>query len=105
MICGCFVLGACARSMSVGPLRAGVAAANDERWEEAVRFWTQALEKDPGSAAVHNNLAVAYEKQGDWPAAARAYEEAMRLEPTNAVIRGNYEAFKARLDASKRRRP
>ncbi len=97
----CLALGACARRLSVGPLRAGVAAANDERWDEAIRFWTQALEQDPQSAAAHNNLAVAYEKRGDWPAAAGEYEEAVRLEPDNALIRGNYEAFKARLDAGR----
>lgn len=96
---------ACARNLSLGPLRAGVAAAADERWEEAVRYWRQALAQDPRSAAAHNNLAVAYEKTGDWAAAAREYEDAMRLDPTNTLIRGNYETFKARLDASRRKRP
>lgn len=105
VIGGCLAVGACAGSLSVGPLRAGVAAANDERWDEAVRFWRQALERDPRSAAAHNNLAVAYEKQGDWPAAAAEYEEAARLDPDNALIRGNYEALKARLEAARGRRP
>jgi Tfp pilus assembly protein PilF len=105
LIAAGLALGACARSLSVGPLRAGVAAANDERWDEAVRYWKQALQLDPKSAAAHNNLAVAYEKLGDWPAAAKEYEEAMRLDPKNAQIRGNYEAFQGRLDAARGKRP
>lgn len=104
IVAACLSFAACARSLSVGPLRAGVAAADDEKWDEAVVFWKQALVQDPGSAAAHNNLAVAFEKQGDWDAAAKEYEEAVRLEPRNALIRGNYESFKGRVDAAKRRR-
>ncbi len=104
IVSACLSFGACARSLSVGPLQAGVAAANSEKWDEAVRFWKEALVQAPGSAAAHNNLAVAYEKQGDWTAAAKEYEEALRLEPKNALIRGNYESFKARVEAPRRRR-
>src|SRR5512138_209102 len=103
IVAACLSFGACARSLSVGPLRAGVAAADDEKWDEAVRFWKEALVQDPGSAAAHNNLAVAFEKQGDWAAAAKEYEEAVRLDPGNASIRGNYESFKARVGAAKKR--
>jgi Flp pilus assembly protein TadD len=105
LVLAALLAGGCARSLSTGPLNAGVAAANDERWDEAVRLWTQAVELAPGSAAAHNNLAVAYERQGAWDKAAREYEEALRLDPENARIRGNYESFKARLEAGRRRRP
>lgn len=97
--------GGCARSLSTRPLNDGVAAANAEKWDEAVRLWTRALELSPDSAAVHNNLAVAYERLGSWDKAAREYEAALRLDPANAQIRGNYESFKARLEAGGRRKP
>ena len=95
-------LAGCARSLAVGPLRAGVAAADAENWDEAVRCWIRALEAAPNSAAAHNNLAVAYERRGAWPEAAKEYETALRLDPQNALIRGNYETFRARLEACRR---
>jgi Flp pilus assembly protein TadD len=102
--CGlCF--GGCARNLALGPLRSGVAAADAGKWDEAVRFWTKALELAPGSAAAHNNLAVALERHGAWSEAAKEYETALRLDPENALIRGNYETFKARLASSRGRRP
>ena len=58
----------------------------------------------PGSAAAHNNLAVAYEKQGAWEEARREYEEALRLAPGDLAIKENYEAFLARLASGRGRR-
>jgi len=98
-------LGACSRPLATGPLAAGVAAAREDRWEEAVRYWKMALETSPDSAAAHNNLAVAYEKQGAFDEAGREYEAALRLAPGNSEIRVNYEAFKARLEAGRKRGP
>jgi Flp pilus assembly protein TadD len=98
-------LGACARHLSMGPLAAGVAAASEDRWDEAVRYWNKALEQSPDSAAAHNNLAVAYEKQGAFEEAGREYETALRLEPANGSIRENYESFKLRLEAGRRKGP
>jgi Tfp pilus assembly protein PilF len=101
----CLTLGGCAGSQAARPLQAGVAAAAAENWDEAVRCWTKALEIAPNSAAAHNNLAVAYERRGAWSEAAKEYEAAVRFDPQNALIRGNYETFKARLEAGRRRRP
>jgi Tfp pilus assembly protein PilF len=98
-------LGACARPLATEPLAAGVAAASEDRWDEAVRYWKKALEQDPDSAAAHNNLAVAYEKQGAFDEAGREYEAALRLAPANAEIQVNYGAFKARLEAGRRKGP
>ena len=69
VLSGLFLAGACAKPTDPGPLEAGVTAAREDRWDEAVRYWTAALERDPGSAAAHNNLAVALEKKGDWDGA------------------------------------
>lgn len=101
----CLVLGGCAGNPALGPLRAGVAAANAESWDDAVGYWTKALELAPHSAAAHNNLAVAYERKGAWDQAAKEYETALSLDPQNAQIRGNYETFKARLEAGRKRAP
>ena len=105
VVSACLSCGACARGLATAPLNAGVAAASEERWEDAVRFWKKALEQDPGSAAAHNNLAVACERRGELEEAGREYAAALRLDPENAEIRGNYESFKARLEAGRGRRP
>jgi Flp pilus assembly protein TadD len=97
--------GGCARPLAPGPLEAGVAAAEDGRWEEAVRHWTAVLEQEPGSAAAHNNLAVALERSGDWDGAGREYAAALRLAPDDPVIRANAESFRLRLEAGRRRSP
>jgi len=98
-------LAGCARPLGPGPLEAGVAAAQDDRWEEAVRFWEQAVARDPSSAAAHNNLAVAFEKRGAFDEAGREYEAALKLDPGNPAIRDNYRAFQARLESGRGRRP
>ena len=76
-----FSSGACARSLAITPLNAGITAAGEERWEEAVQYWKKALEQDPGSAAAHNNLAVAYEKRGAFDEAGREYEAGPAARP------------------------
>jgi Flp pilus assembly protein TadD len=97
--------GACTRPHGQAPLAAGVAAAEAGRWDEAVRHWTAAVERDPASAAAHNNLAVALERKGDWDAAGREYETALRLAPASAEIKANYESFKLRLEAGRKKAP
>lgn len=101
VLAGLIALSACARPPVRISLDAGIEAARAEDWEAAVRFWTEAVAKDPRSAAAHNNLAVAYEKRGDWEAAGQEYQEALRLDPDNRRIRTNYESFRARLDAAR----
>jgi Flp pilus assembly protein TadD len=97
--------GACARPLEEAPLAAGVAAAEAGRWDEAVRHWTAAVERDPASAAAHNNLAVALERKGDWDGAGREYEEALRLAPASPEIKANYGSFKLRLEAGRKKAP
>jgi type IV pilus assembly protein PilF len=97
--------GSCARSPASGFLAAGLASARQDAWEEAARQWALAVATDPGSAAAHNNLAVAYERQGDWDAAEREYGEALRLAPDEPTVKANYAAFKARLERLRGRMP
>ena len=105
VLSGLFLAVACAKPTDPGPLEAGVTAAREGRWDEAVRYWTAALERDPGSAAAHNNLAVALEKKGDWDGAGREYEAALRLAPDSSEIKVNYESFRLRLEAGRKKGP
>ena len=55
------------------------------------------------SVAAFNNLAVAYEHEGEFDKARKAYERALELEPENQMIRQNYELFKEINDRTSRR--
>ena len=71
-------------------------------WAEAANHWQKAVEIDPTYAAAHNNLAIAYEHEGDLMKARAAYEKALELEPGNALIKQNYELFKEINDRTTR---
>jgi tetratricopeptide (TPR) repeat protein len=104
---GAFALGAlaaasilCAACASTGgpnQMEIGLWAARHRLWDEAVYRWRRVLESEPGSAAAHNNLAVAFEAKGLWDDARREYEAALKLEPANARIRSNYDQFKKNM--------
>jgi Flp pilus assembly protein TadD len=98
-------LSACARPLAAGALSAGLRAARADDWDAASRHWSEAVRRDPRSAAAHNNLAVACEKRGDWDGARREYEEALRLAPGHLVIQENFKSFKARLEAARGKGP
>src|SRR4026207_1766417 len=72
----------------------GITVAARGLWREAIYRWERAVETDPTYAAAHNDLAVAYEHEGQLDKARQAYEKALELEPENAQIRQNYELFK-----------
>ncbi len=80
----------------------GIKVAQQGLWREAVYRWERAVELDPTYAAAHNNLAVAYETQGNFDKAKSAYERALELEPKNQLIRQNYELFKEIHDRASR---
>jgi Tfp pilus assembly protein PilF len=72
----------------------GIDVAQRGLWREATYRWEKAIEIDPSYAAAYNNLAVAYEHEGQLDKARKAYEKALELEPHNDQIRQNYELFK-----------
>src|SRR5688500_18561093 len=72
----------------------GISVAQRGLWREAIYRWERAAQLDPTYAAAHNNIAVAYEHEGDFDKARGAYEKAIELEPNNALIKQNYELFK-----------
>jgi type IV pilus assembly protein PilF len=72
----------------------GIDVAQRGLWREAIYRWEKAVQIDPTYAAAFNDLAVAYEHEGQLDKARRAYEKAIELEPNNTQIRQNYELFK-----------
>lgn len=83
-----------ARSDARQQVEFGIAVAQRGLWREAIFRWQRATELDPGYAQAFNNLAIAWEHEGDQQKAREAYEKALRLEPNNALIKQNFELFK-----------
>jgi Tfp pilus assembly protein PilF len=81
----------------------GIMVAQKGLWREAIYRWEQAAKIDPNYPAAFNNLAVAYEHEGQFEKARKAYERALELQPDNQVIRQNYELFKEINDRTNRR--
>lgn len=95
------LLSGCASRGEINQLRLGVWAAEHDLWDEAIFRWQKALEKNPNSAYLYNNLAVAYEKKGLWDKAREAYETALKLAPDHKYIKANYKSFQDHLKAWK----
>ena len=81
----------------------GISVAQRGLWREAIYRWQRATEIDPSYAAAFNNLAVAYEHEGDFEKARQSYEKAVELDPNNALIKQNYELFKEINDRTTRK--
>jgi Tfp pilus assembly protein PilF len=92
-----------ARSEAKSQVEFGITVAQKGLWKEATYRWLRATEIDPTYAAAFNNLAVAYEQQGQAEKAREAYEKAVSLEPNNLQIRQNYDLFKEINDRANRR--
>src|SRR5688500_13087971 len=109
-----FLLAALLLTLSVAPLSAdvrddakrrvefGIAVAQKGLWRVAIIQWERAVEVDPTYAAADNNLAIAYEQEGELNDARTAYEKALSLDPDNALIKQNYELFKEINDRTTR---
>jgi Tfp pilus assembly protein PilF len=72
----------------------GINVAQRGLWREAIYRWEKAVELDPSYAAAFNDLAIAYEHEGQLDKARKAYDKALELDPNNSQIRQNYELFK-----------
>jgi Flp pilus assembly protein TadD len=67
--------------------------AREGLWQEAYYRWQKSMTPDGGSAALHNNLAVALESLGRTAEAQHEYELALKLSPGNSRIQSNYNQF------------
>jgi len=83
-----------ARSDAKSQVEFGISVAQRGLWREAIYRWEKATELDPTYAAAFNDLAIAYEHEGQLDKARKAYERALELDPNNAQVRQNYELFK-----------
>lgn len=83
-----------ARSDAKSQVEFGINVAQRGLWREAIYRWEKAVELDPTYAEAYNDLAIAYEHEGQLEKARKAYEKALELAPNNPQIRQNYELFK-----------
>ena len=83
-----------ARSDAKSQVEFGINVAQRGLWREAIYRWEKAVELDPTYAAAYNDLAIAYEHEGQLDKARKAYEKALEIDPNNTQIRQNYELFK-----------
>jgi Tfp pilus assembly protein PilF len=81
----------------------GVQMARMNLWREAMFRFERAIEMNPSDAQAHNNLAVAYEANGDFEKARKEYLEALKLDRTNPYIQKNYSRFVEFLSRNKKR--
>lgn len=81
----------------------GVQMAKMNLWREAMFRFQRAVQMNPNDAMAHNNLAVAYEANGDFELAAREYKEAMRLDKSNQYIQKNYSRYVEFLSRNRKR--
>ena len=91
------------RSDAKAQVEFGIAVAQRGLWREALYRWERAADVDPTYAAAYNNLAIAYEHEGEFDKARKAYEKAVELEPNNTTIRQNFDLFKEINDRANRR--
>jgi Flp pilus assembly protein TadD len=83
-----------ARGEAKAQVEFGVNVAQRGLWREAIYRWQKATELDPTYAAAYNDLAIAYEHEGQLDKARKAYEKAIELDPNNSQIQQNFELFK-----------
>ena len=83
-------------------MKFGINVAQYNLWREAITRFERAADIDPTYAAAYNNLAIAYEHEGELAKARSAYEKALELEPGNALIKQNYELFREINDRANR---
>src|SRR2546427_4422759 len=81
----------------------GVRMAKMNLWREAMFRFRRAVEINPSDAMAHNNLAVAYEANGDFDSARKEYLEALKLDRSNQYIQKNYSRFVEFLSRNKKR--
>jgi Flp pilus assembly protein TadD len=92
-----------ARKDAKAQVEFGITVAQKGLWKEATYRWERAVKIDPTYAAAWNNLAIAYEHEGQFEDARTAYEKALQLDPGNLLIRQNFDLFKEINDRANRR--
>src|SRR5438067_6606788 len=81
----------------------GVQMASMNLWREALFRVQRAVQINPGDAMAHNNLAVAWEANGDFEKARKEYLEALKLDRSNQYIQKNYSRYVEFLSRNRKR--
>jgi tetratricopeptide (TPR) repeat protein len=81
----------------------GVQMARMNLWREALFRFQRAVEINPQDAMARNNLAVAFEANGDFERARKEYLEALKLDRSNQYIQKNYSRFVEFLSRNRKR--
>lgn len=81
----------------------GVQMARMNLWREALFRFERAVQINPADAMAHNNLAVAWEANGDFEKARKEYLEALKLDRTNQYIQKNYSRYVEFLSRNRKR--
>jgi hypothetical protein len=107
MVVGLAVAGGCGHHQDLQKTATqdnfGVQMARMNLWREAMFRFKRAVEINPQDARAHNNLAVAYEANGDFEKARVEYLEALKLDRANQYIQKNYSRFVEFLSRNKKR--
>src|SRR4030095_14388898 len=83
-----------ARERAKEHVKFGIEVAQHNLWREAISKFERAADIDPTYAAAWNNLAIAYEQQGNLEKAYDAYQKALKINPDNQYIKQNYDLFR-----------
>jgi Flp pilus assembly protein TadD len=81
----------------------GIDVAQKGLWLEARFRFEKAVELDADNVSALNNLAIAYEQQGEFDKARAAYERALKLRPNDVYIQQNYDLFREADDKRNRK--
>src|SRR5438067_1516388 len=81
----------------------GVQMARMNLWREALFRFQRAVQINPSDAMAHNNLAVAWEANGDFEKARKEYLEALKLDRSNQYIQKNYSRYVEFLSRNRKR--
>ena len=99
MVLGTLLLGGCSStsrldlSSAESQMKVGSQAARMGLWREAMFRFNRAIELEPGNARAYNNLAVAYESNGEFEKARESYLQALRIDRGDPYIQKNYSRF------------
>lgn len=77
----------------------GVYHYKKNEFDDALRFFNEALEKNPKLADAHNNIGLIYELRGKYAEAAEEFEKAVRLDPFFSQAKFNQGRILASLGA------
>jgi len=90
---GVLLMAACAVQSYRSDFEFANKLAKEGLWQEAIYRWQKAMTPEGGSAALHNNMAVALESLGRYEEARREYELALKLAPGHERIQSNFNQF------------